>query len=150
MRVVYSLFLSKDANGAGHLQQEPRLHCSDILKLIVNDNFVNFSSVVVRCAELGQVGPFSETIPSEIDYDLWMGAYAETYLHITQSKSGRSRAALAPWSLNAFACSPACFEAWLEAFVLFPSPFVRQVLRRAREGQSNSPTCGRNSGEAVL
>lgn len=70
--VVYSRRLWIDADGIEVSGNERELRRGWILDHIFVDNFICFSSCVIRRSYLEQVGYFDESIPMGIDYDLWI------------------------------------------------------------------------------
>lgn len=70
--VVYSGISLIDSDGKGITGAEYFLRRGNILDYIFIDNFVCFSSSVVRKLLLEEVGAFDESIPMGIDYDLWV------------------------------------------------------------------------------
>ncbi len=71
--VVYSDVEYIDENG-NIIQQEPykQYHSGKVTNQLFIDNFVNFSSAVVRKECFDQFGGFDETLPMSIDWDLWL------------------------------------------------------------------------------
>lgn len=70
--VVYSRRKWIDPDGVEILANERVLKRGKILNHIFVDNFVCFSSSVIRRSYLEQVGYFDESLPMGIDYDLWI------------------------------------------------------------------------------
>lgn len=70
--VVYSRRLWIDVDGIEVSGNERELRRGWILDHIFVDNFICFSSCVIRRSCLEQVGYFDESIPMGIDYDLWI------------------------------------------------------------------------------
>jgi glycosyltransferase involved in cell wall biosynthesis len=70
--VVYSRRTLIDESGNEMSYRQPGLHRGDVLEQIFRDNFVCFSSVVVRRLVFEHVGPFDERSDLAIDYDLWL------------------------------------------------------------------------------
>jgi glycosyltransferase involved in cell wall biosynthesis len=70
--VVYSRRQWIDPNGVEISGNERMLQRGMILDQIFVDNFVCFSSSVIRRSYLEQVGYFDESLPMGIDYDLWI------------------------------------------------------------------------------
>jgi glycosyltransferase involved in cell wall biosynthesis len=70
--VVYSRRQWIDPNGVEISGNERMLQRGMILDHIFVDNFVCFSSSVIRRSYLEQVGYFDESLPMGIDYDLWI------------------------------------------------------------------------------
>lgn len=70
--VVYSRRQWIDPNSVEISGNERILQRGMILDHIFVDNFVCFSSSVIRRSYLEQVGYFDETLPMGIDYDLWI------------------------------------------------------------------------------
>jgi glycosyltransferase involved in cell wall biosynthesis len=72
LAVVYSRRILIDEQGR-HLQfQEADLRRGNILAAMFRNNFICFSSAVVRRDVLEEVGSFDENLPLAIDYDLWL------------------------------------------------------------------------------
>jgi hypothetical protein len=70
--VVYSRRLWMDEGGCLLKAEQPTLYRGNVLAKMFKDNFVCFSSSVVRRAAFEEVGLFDERIPLAIDYDLWL------------------------------------------------------------------------------
>lgn len=70
--VVYSRRTWMNEDGEELSGNERTLRSGNILDHIFIDNFVCFSSSVVRRSMLEQVGYFDESLPMGIDYDLWI------------------------------------------------------------------------------
>jgi glycosyltransferase involved in cell wall biosynthesis len=70
--VVYSRRKWINQDGAEISGNERTLRRGDILDHIFIDNFICFSSSVVRRSCLEDVGYFDENLPMGIDYDLWI------------------------------------------------------------------------------
>src|SRR5262249_50775349 len=70
--VVYSRRLLIDAEGRQLAYRQPVLYRGRVLEPMFRDNFVCFSSVVLRRAVFDEVGLFDEQLPLAIDYDLWL------------------------------------------------------------------------------
>lgn len=70
--VVYSRRQWIDPNGVEISGNERMLQRGMILDYIFVDNFVCFSSSVIRRSFLEMVGYFDESLPMGIDYDLWI------------------------------------------------------------------------------
>jgi glycosyltransferase involved in cell wall biosynthesis len=70
--VIYSPKLLMDEAGRA-LESSPQiLHRGQVLPALFRDNFVCFSSAVVRRCVLDRVGHFDESLPLAADYDLWL------------------------------------------------------------------------------
>jgi glycosyltransferase involved in cell wall biosynthesis len=74
--VVYSRRTLIDQNGTELPYRQPPFHRGDVLEQIFRDNFVCFSSAVVRRIVVEHVGMFDERSGLAIDYDLWLRAAA--------------------------------------------------------------------------
>ncbi|MFL5242852.1 MAG: glycosyltransferase [Gemmataceae bacterium] len=72
--VVYGRRLLMDELGRDLECQSPECRRGDVLAALLHDNFICFSSVVVRRRVPDEVGLFDETLPLAIDYDLWLRA----------------------------------------------------------------------------
>jgi glycosyltransferase involved in cell wall biosynthesis len=71
--VVYSRRRIIDAEGRVTAANDPRrMHRGDVLDAMYRDNFVCFSSAMVRREAVNTVGLFDERIPLAIDYDWWL------------------------------------------------------------------------------
>jgi glycosyltransferase involved in cell wall biosynthesis len=70
--VVYSRRKWINPDGFEISGDERKLRRGKILDYIFVDNFVCFSSSVIRRSYLEQVGFFDESLPMGIDYDLWI------------------------------------------------------------------------------
>jgi glycosyltransferase involved in cell wall biosynthesis len=70
--VVYSLRRTIDELGKELVVSYVSPHRGDVLRQMFKDNFVCFSSAVVRRDVLKAVGLFDLNIPLAIDYDLWL------------------------------------------------------------------------------
>lgn len=70
--VVYSRRLLISSTGRPIEYQQPALHRGHVLPQMVRDNFVCFSSAVVRRMVLDHLGRFDTSIDLAIDYDLWL------------------------------------------------------------------------------
>jgi glycosyltransferase involved in cell wall biosynthesis len=70
--VAYSARSWMDENGHALDRPKPTLHRGYVLPQMFKDNFVCFSSAMVRRAIFTEVGMFNEQIPLAIDYDLWL------------------------------------------------------------------------------
>jgi glycosyltransferase involved in cell wall biosynthesis len=70
--VVYSRRTLIDESGQETPYRQPLLYRGEVLEQIFRDNFVCFSSVVVRRLVLEHVGLFDERNDLAIDYDLWL------------------------------------------------------------------------------
>ena len=70
--VAYTRRLQMDANGRRLEYEQPQLHRGNVLPKMFEDNFVCFSSSMVRHDVFDAVGTFDERIPLAIDYDLWL------------------------------------------------------------------------------
>lgn len=72
--VVYSRRTLIDETGSPLPYLQPRLHRGQVLDAMFNDNFVCFSSVVVRRSVFEHIGCFDPHIALAIDFDLWLRA----------------------------------------------------------------------------
>jgi glycosyltransferase involved in cell wall biosynthesis len=70
--VLYSRRLLIDEDGRELEGHQPQLHRGWVLEPMFLDNFVCFSSAIVRRAVFDTVGMFDETLALAIDYDLWL------------------------------------------------------------------------------
>ncbi|HMC63299.1 MAG TPA: glycosyltransferase [Gemmataceae bacterium] len=70
--VVYARRLLIDEQGQPLHYDQPALHRGRVVKPMFRDNFVCFSSALVRRAVFDDVGMFDESLPLAIDYDLWL------------------------------------------------------------------------------
>src|SRR5262249_8777408 len=70
--VVYSRRTLIDEVGREQPYRQPPLYRGNVLEHIFRDNFVCFSSVVVRRLVFEHVGLFDERSDLAIDYDLWL------------------------------------------------------------------------------
>ena len=70
--VVYSKRVLIDKNHNESPFSHPKLYRGRVLDHIFIDNFVGFSSAVVRKKCFDKVGIFDESLPMAIDYDLWL------------------------------------------------------------------------------
>jgi glycosyltransferase involved in cell wall biosynthesis len=70
--VVYSRRTLIDEAGGPVPYQQPVLHRGNILAQIFRDNFICFSSAVVRRQVFDKVGGFDERLPLAVDYELWL------------------------------------------------------------------------------
>ena len=70
--VVYSRRTLIDESGRELAYHQPKLFHGDILSNIFQNNFVCFSSVVVRRAVFEHIGVFDPSLNLAIDYDLWL------------------------------------------------------------------------------
>ena len=70
--VVYSRSLLIDETGRELEKKQPPLFRGDVLDELFCNNFVCFSSAVVRAAVFHTVGLFDEALPLATDYDLWL------------------------------------------------------------------------------
>ncbi|WP_158946391.1 glycosyltransferase family 2 protein [Pseudodesulfovibrio cashew] len=70
--VVYSKRRLLDPDGAISEYNHPPLYRGRILNRIYVDNFICFSSSMVRRTSLELIGGFDETLSMGIDYDLWI------------------------------------------------------------------------------
>jgi glycosyltransferase involved in cell wall biosynthesis len=70
--VVYARREMIDEDGRHLPYQQPPLYRGNILQRIFLDNFICFSSVMVRRSVFDQVGTFDEGIPLAVDYELWL------------------------------------------------------------------------------
>jgi glycosyltransferase involved in cell wall biosynthesis len=74
--VVYSRRVMIDENGSDLPYSQPRLHRGEVLAEMFRDNFVCFSSAVVRRLVFEHLGMFDTDIDLAIDYDFWLRAAA--------------------------------------------------------------------------
>jgi glycosyltransferase involved in cell wall biosynthesis len=70
--VVYGRRLLMDEQGRDLEVHPVECHRGNVLAAIFRDNFICFSSVVLRRQVLDEVGLFDETLPLAVDYDLWL------------------------------------------------------------------------------
>jgi glycosyltransferase involved in cell wall biosynthesis len=70
--VVYSRRLLMDESGRDLETGPKQLYRGNVLAPIFCDNFICFSSALVRRRVLEEVGFFDESLPLAIDYDLWL------------------------------------------------------------------------------
>lgn len=70
--VAYSRRRLIDESGAELSYVQPRLHRGNVLAEMFRNNFVCFSSAVVRRELFDELGLFDESIPMSIDFDLWL------------------------------------------------------------------------------
>jgi glycosyltransferase involved in cell wall biosynthesis len=70
--VAYSRRLLIDEWGRDLEYEQPVLHRGNVLEQLFRDNFVCFSSSVIRRQVFEQVGLFDTTLALAIDYDLWL------------------------------------------------------------------------------
>jgi len=70
--VAYTKRIWMGPEGELLVKEHPPLHRGHVLTPMFKDNFVTFSSSMVRRAVLDDVGLFDERIPLAIDYDLWL------------------------------------------------------------------------------
>jgi glycosyltransferase involved in cell wall biosynthesis len=70
--VVYTRFEMIDAQGTLLKYDQPELYRGDVLAQMFRQNFVGFSTCVVRRSVFEDVGRFDEQIPMAIDYELWL------------------------------------------------------------------------------
>src|SRR5262249_56930199 len=70
--VVYSRRTLIDEDGREQPYRQPPLYRGNVLEQIFRDNFVCFSSVVVRRLVFEHVGPFDERSDLAIDFELWL------------------------------------------------------------------------------
>lgn len=61
-----------DETGIPLERKQPTLYRGNVLDELFVDNFVCFSSAMVRAKVLHEVGLFDESLPLAIDYDLWL------------------------------------------------------------------------------
>ncbi len=76
--VVYARRKWINQDGEEISGDERRLWRGNVLDRIFVDNFICFSSAVIRRSVLDQVGFFDETLPMGIDYDLWIRVAARS------------------------------------------------------------------------
>ncbi len=74
--VVYSRRILIDENGAEMPYAQPRLNRGEVLAEMFHDNFVCFSSAVVRRLVFEHLGKFDPSIDLAVDYDFWLRAAA--------------------------------------------------------------------------
>jgi hypothetical protein len=72
LAVVYARRLLMDHAGQPLPYRQPALHRGHVLEPMFQQNFVCFSTAVVRRAVFDQVGLFDDTLPFGVDYDLWL------------------------------------------------------------------------------
>jgi glycosyltransferase involved in cell wall biosynthesis len=70
--VVYSRRTLIDEGGRPVPYQQPVLYRGNILPQIFQDNFICFSSVMLRRQVFDKVGAFDERLPLAVDYELWL------------------------------------------------------------------------------
>jgi glycosyltransferase involved in cell wall biosynthesis len=70
--VVYSKRVLMDPHGNERPFQHPTLHRGYVLDQMFINNFVCFSSAILRRECFEKVGKFDESLPMAIDYDLWL------------------------------------------------------------------------------
>jgi glycosyltransferase involved in cell wall biosynthesis len=70
--VTYTRRRVMDEEGHELEHREPPLYRGDVLAALLRDNFVCFSSCMVRRGVFEDVGLFDEKLPLAIDYDLWL------------------------------------------------------------------------------
>jgi O-antigen/teichoic acid export membrane protein/glycosyltransferase involved in cell wall biosynthesis len=70
--VVYTRRLLIDEQGRELIFRESKLHRGIVLEAMFRDNFVCFSSAMVRSSVFDAVGLFDESLTLAIDYDLWL------------------------------------------------------------------------------
>ena len=70
--VVYARRMLIDEQGRPLHYDQPTLYRGRVLKPMFRDNFVCFSSALIRRAVFDDVGMFDESLPLAIDYDLWL------------------------------------------------------------------------------
>jgi glycosyltransferase involved in cell wall biosynthesis len=70
--VVYSKRVLIDTEGNERPFEHPRLYRGRVLNQIFINNFVCFSSVIIKRECFEKIGTFDETLPMAIDYDLWL------------------------------------------------------------------------------
>jgi glycosyltransferase involved in cell wall biosynthesis len=75
--VSYTRRLLINVDGQVLVYRQPSLHRGMVLKHLFQDNFVCFSSAVVRRAVFEEIGSFDENLSLAIDYDLWLRAAAK-------------------------------------------------------------------------
>jgi O-antigen/teichoic acid export membrane protein/glycosyltransferase involved in cell wall biosynthesis len=70
--VVYSRRLLIDEQGRELVFREAELQRGQVLEAMFRNNFVCFSSAMVRRSVFEVVGSFDEKLPLAVDYDLWL------------------------------------------------------------------------------
>ena len=70
--VVYSKRVLIDLYGNERPFEHPKLYRGPVLDQIFINNFVCFSSAIVKRQCFEKVGKFDESLPMSIDYDLWL------------------------------------------------------------------------------
>lgn len=70
--LVYCRRTIIDPEGRERQEPEPELHRGMVIEEIFRNNFVCFSSSVIRRSVFEEMGRFDESIPLAIDYDLWL------------------------------------------------------------------------------
>jgi glycosyltransferase involved in cell wall biosynthesis len=70
--VVYCRRTLMDETGCDKPYRQPAMFRGDVLGAMFRQNFVCFSSAVVRRTAFEECGVFDESIPLAIDYDLWL------------------------------------------------------------------------------
>ena len=70
--VVYSGYECMDADGRALPNEPARMYRGRITGPLLIDNFVSFSSSIVRRSCLSACGGFDETLEMGIDYELWL------------------------------------------------------------------------------
>lgn len=70
--VVYSKRILIDEQGREIPFEHPKLYRGNVLNQIFINNFVCFSSSIIRTECFEKYGNFDESLPMAIDYDLWL------------------------------------------------------------------------------
>lgn len=70
--VVYSKRILIDEQGREKPFEHPKLYRGNVLNQIFINNFVCFSSSIIRTECFKKYGNFDESLPMAIDYDLWL------------------------------------------------------------------------------
>jgi glycosyltransferase involved in cell wall biosynthesis len=70
--VVYTRRLLIDELGRELQYHQPPLYRGEVMAELFRNNFVCFSSALVRRAVFGKVGIFDEDLPLAVDYDFWL------------------------------------------------------------------------------
>lgn len=100
--VVYTDFAPMDAEGRSLASRVRRaLPRGDVLSEMFLDNFVCFSSSLVRRDVFDRVGTFDESIPMAIDYEFWLRAAQEVHFAPVEERLVRYRSGHANLSRRA-------------------------------------------------
>jgi glycosyltransferase involved in cell wall biosynthesis len=70
--LVYTRRTLIDENGKELPFRQPQLHRGQVLQDLLHDNFICFSSVLIKREVLEHVGTFDPGLDLAIDYDLWL------------------------------------------------------------------------------